>query len=212
MVDWIQVSTSNTTVSIDSNHLPISDLIDWLRRSSRLAIGHDGSSTRSGTATVDSLDVDGSALLFSGLVVQVVEGAAQALLEDNIVADGEGVVLADRPSGSVDSAGLGRAIELELTVGGDVTSASLSILENTARESEDQSTTALSLLLGRGGHVDDLDLESAWVVARAAGRSRGRRSDVLGDSLRNCNGSSDGREGNGGNGVTHFVDDVVVGC
>lgn len=76
------------------------------------------------------------ALLASGLVVKVVEVAAQALEEDSGVAEGEGAVAASRPASSVDGASLGRAVELELVVGGDVTSAVLGVGENTILEGD----------------------------------------------------------------------------
>lgn len=161
-----------------------------------------------GATTVDSLNVDWAALGSVVLIVQVVEGSAQTLLEDDVAANGECAVLADGPAGGVDSTSLSWAIELELTVVGDVTSAALSVLENTTLEGEDQSagaTLLLSLCLGRGRDIDNLDLESAWVVWRAASWSRGVWADVLSDSLRNWVGSSQSGKRNWGDRVTHGV-------
>ena len=76
------------------------------------------------------------ALLASGLVVKVVEVAAQALEEDSGVAEGKRAVAASRPASSVDGASLGRAVELELVVGGDVAGAVLGVGENTVLEGD----------------------------------------------------------------------------
>jgi len=51
------------------------------------------------------------------LVVEIVEGAAEAGVEDDAVAHGQGVVAAHGPAGGVDCIGLaGRWVELELIV------------------------------------------------------------------------------------------------
>ena len=56
-----------------------------------------------------------------GSVVEVVEGAGEALVEDCGTADCEGAVGAEGEAAGVDGAGLGRGVELELVVGGYVT-------------------------------------------------------------------------------------------
>ena len=76
------------------------------------------------------------ALLASGLVVEVVEVAAQALEEDSGAAEGKRAVAASRPAGGVDGASLSRAVELELVVGGDVTGAVLGVGEDTILEGD----------------------------------------------------------------------------
>ena len=85
------------------------------------------------TAT-NNLNVDCVALSGGGLVVEVVEGAAQALVEDGVGANGERAVAADGPSSGVDGTSLRWAIELELPVGGNVTGAALGVLEGTVLE------------------------------------------------------------------------------
>lgn len=87
-------------------------------------------------STLDNVDVDLVALVASGLVVEVVEVAAQALEEDSGVAEGKRAVAASRPASSVDGASLGRAVELELVVGGDVAGAVLGVGENTVLEGD----------------------------------------------------------------------------
>ena len=90
----------------------------------------------SSASTLDNVDVDLVALVASGVVVEVVEVAAQALVEDSGAAEGEGAVAASRPASSVDGASLSRAVELELVVGGDVTSAVLGVGEDTILEGD----------------------------------------------------------------------------
>lgn len=95
--------------------------------------GLDGAGA-GGAGGAEGLEVDGVALSGGVLVVEVVEGAAQALVEDSRVAEGEGAVLTDGPAGSVDGTSLGRTVELELVVGGDVASAALGVGEDTILE------------------------------------------------------------------------------
>lgn len=97
-----------------------------------LTVGKLGSSG----ASLDNVDVDLVALVASGLVVEVVEVAAQALEEDGGVAEGEGTVAASGPASSVDGTSLSGAVELELVVGGDVTSAVLGVGEDTILEGD----------------------------------------------------------------------------
>lgn len=95
-----------------------------------------GSLRSTGGSTLDDVDVDLVALVASGLVVEVVEVAAQALEEDSGAAEGKRAVAASRPASSVDSASLGRAVELELVVGGDVAGTVLGVGENTVLEGD----------------------------------------------------------------------------
>ena len=97
-----------------------------------------GSSGGAGASNLGTDDVDGNlvALVALGLAVQVVEVTAQALVEDGGAADGEGAVRASGPASSVDGTSLGRAIELELVVGGDVTSALLRVGEHAVLEGD----------------------------------------------------------------------------
>jgi len=89
-----------------------------------------------GSTTLDNVDVDLIALLASGLVVKVVEVAAQALEEDGGATEGKRAVAASGPASSVDGASLSRAVELELVVGGDVTGAVLGVGEDTILEGD----------------------------------------------------------------------------
>ena len=74
------------------------------------------------------------ALGAGGLVVQVVEGAAEALVEDGGAAERQAAVGADGPAARVDGAGLGRGVELELSVRGDVAGAVDGVGEDAVRE------------------------------------------------------------------------------
>lgn len=119
-------------------------MADWARRGTRggghLSVsGLAGSATLHGT-TSDGLDVDRAALATLGLVVQVVEVSAQALVEDSLVAKDEGAVVADSPARSVDRIGLEDVVELELVVGDDLTSAAVLVLEDTVVEGDLEGT------------------------------------------------------------------------
>lgn len=107
-----------------------SDLSVWLlRRGTAL----DG-------ATTNGLDVDRAALATLGLVVQVVEVSAQALVEDSLVAEDERAVVANSPARGVDRIGLEDVVELELVVGDDLTSAAVLVLEDTVVEGDLEGT------------------------------------------------------------------------
>jgi hypothetical protein len=103
-----------------------------------LAVGELRSSVggRGASAGTDDLDGDLVALLAGRLVVQVVEVTAQALVENGLATKGKRAVGASGPTGSVDGTSLGRAVELELVVGGDVTSALLGVKEYTVLEGD----------------------------------------------------------------------------
>lgn len=81
----------------------------------------------------DDLNVDWRALSGRVVVVQVVEGAAEALVPGGVVTDGERVVAADREPGGVDGTSLRWLVELELVVGRNVASAALRVLEHATR-------------------------------------------------------------------------------
>lgn len=193
--------------------LAIRDLADWswswggldltvrnLRgnwRSGDLAIANLG---RSGaTADWDNIDVDRGALASRVVIVEVVEGTAQALLEDGVGTEDKSVVVgADSPASIVDRTGLSLVVELELVVRGNVTNATLGILQDTVGEGEHESGTLLNGALG-GGDIDDLDLEGAGVAAGAGGCSTSGGSDW------SWGGRSNGGEGrDGGESVTHY--------
>jgi len=161
-----------------------------------------------GATTRDDVDVDRAALAGSVVVVEVVEGTAQALLEDSVGAEDEGVVVgADGPAGVVDGAGLSGVVELELVVGGDVADTALGILQDTAAEGEHEGGTlvkGLSLALAGRGDIDDLDLESARVVALAGGGGAG------GGSNWSRGGVGSASEGESSDGVTHYDGCLLV--
>ena len=71
------------------------------------------------------------------MVVQVVEGAAEALVEDGGAAEGEGGVAADGPAAGVNGTGLRGGVELELSVRGDVAGAADGVREDAILEGED---------------------------------------------------------------------------
>ena len=101
--------------------------------------GLAGSATLHGTTT-DGLDVDRAALATLGLVVQVVEVSAQALVENSLVTKDERAVVADSPARGVDRIGLEDVVELELVVGDDLTSAAVLVLEDTVVEGDLEGT------------------------------------------------------------------------
>lgn len=72
------------------------------------------------------------------VVVEVVESAAQALVPDSRATESECAVGADGETAGVDGTGLGRAVELELLVGGNVTSAVVAVGEDTVVEGDGQ--------------------------------------------------------------------------
>jgi hypothetical protein len=165
---------------------------------------------RSSGTTHDHVDVDLVALVASGLVVEVVEVAAQALEEDSGATEGKRAVAASRPASGVDGTSLGRAIELELVVGGNVTGALLGVGKDTVLEADLKGHGIVLLPLAQGalgcghGDIDDLDLEVAVVARGAARGSRGAGLDVVGHTLGDGRGNDSGREGDrGGDGVTH---------
>lgn len=91
-------------------------------------------------------DLNGIALLGPPAVVQVVEAAGAALVEDGGAAQGERAVAAVGEAGREDGAGLGRAVELELVVGRDVAGALVVVGQDAVDELRDQDAIA-----GAGG-------------------------------------------------------------
>lgn len=93
--------------------------------------------------------VDGDRRALSGpvTIVEVVEASAQALVEDVGAAQGKRTIAADRESSREESTGLGRGVELKLVVGGDVSSASFGVLEDTVGEGKLEGRVA-----GAGNH------------------------------------------------------------
>jgi hypothetical protein len=154
-------------VSLD---LPITNLAHGDRNRSgndlRLTIcenGDDGGSNHSGTddlavallsncssgSASQDVDVDWRTLSRPVAVVQVVEGTREALVEGGRTAKCERAVSADREARGEDSAGLRGTVELELEVGGDVTSATEGVEEDAIGQGENQNTltSAVSALL-----------------------------------------------------------------
>ena len=100
------------------------------------ARGHGGLAGRCGLVDKGGEDADLHALLAYPLVVEVVEGAAQAVPPARCAADGEGLVLADGEATRVDGTCLWRAVELELVVRNDAAGAVPAICEHAVDESE----------------------------------------------------------------------------
>jgi hypothetical protein len=107
-------------------------------------------STSSARARDDCND-DCLARSASGCVVEVVEGARQALVKDSRATKSERTVVAGRPASVIDRTSLGwRAVKLELMIGNDPTNASLGVGEDTTLQSSNKtSTRAGSLTLPR---------------------------------------------------------------
>ena len=145
--------------------------------------------TTSGSTGTDDVDVDWGALSRLVVVVQVVEGTAQALVEDGGVTKGESAVGASGETGSELGTSLRRTVKLELVVGGNVTSASLGVSQNTVGHGDLESSGAL----GGGGDIDDGDLKGAWVVGSASCWSSLLRSHSRADGGRvGVSGASEG--------------------
>lgn len=158
-----------------------------------------GNSRGGRTTSSEDVDVDGRALVASGLVVQVVEVAAQALVEDGRVADGKGAVAADGEARGVDSTSLSGLVELELVVGSNVTGTALIVSQDTVGEGdgEDLVLTSLKITLGVGGDVSNRDGEGTVEAGRAALRSGLLGSNGLVDTLGEGNGGTGKGSGNG---------------
>lgn len=80
-------------------------------------------------------------------VVEVVEAARQALVEDGGRTQGERAIVASGETGSVDGTSLRRSVELELVVGDNGTSAVLLVLEDTIVKVEDEGVGATAVTL-----------------------------------------------------------------
>lgn len=109
----------------------------------------------------ESVDVNGRALSSPGSVVEVIEAAAQALVEDAGSTEGQSAVATSRETGGVNRTSLGWRIELELVVGRNVSRASLGILQDTVVERDRQLSRCGASNHDRGGR------------GRASSRSRG---------------------------------------
>ena len=67
----------------------------------------------------DDFQVDGRALGTEALIIEVVKGAAQAVVEDGVSIDCKGIVTVDAEASGVESVVLYMEIVLELVVGHD---------------------------------------------------------------------------------------------
>ena len=92
-------------------------------------------------------NLDGVALRSPVTVVEVVEAARQALVEDGGRTQGERAIVASGETGSVDGTSLRRSVELELVVGDNGTSAVLLVLEDTIVKVEDEGVGATAVTL-----------------------------------------------------------------
>jgi len=157
-------------------NLTVGDLADWLSggRGLDLTVGNLGDSLgrgwegrRNNVTTTEDVNVDWNTLSTLGLGVEVVERARQALVEDGGATKGKGAVGASRPASGVDLTSLTTEVELELVVGGDVTNAASSVLQETIVKSAGKSSWAAGTLGVGLGDVDDGDLKLS-VVRRCA--------------------------------------------
>ena len=76
------------------------------------------------------MDTHAADVLQIQIIERMIRGRARSrktAVPDRVVADSHAAVLADGEAGGVDGAGLGRVVELELLVGGDVARAALAI-------------------------------------------------------------------------------------
>ena len=126
--------------------LTVGDLGNGAASGLAIRLNARGRGTTGGSA--NDVDVDWRALLGVEhvLIVQVVKVSAQAAVELVVVTEGQVAVGADGPAGSVDGAGLRRAVELELRVGGDVAGAVLGVGEHAVGQAdrEDLGLTLMS--------------------------------------------------------------------
>lgn len=74
-------------------------------------------------------------------VIKVVEVSADALIEDVGSTEGERAIVAKGEASGIDSSGLGRTVELELVVGGDISSALLGIRELPTSQRDDKAAS-----------------------------------------------------------------------
>lgn len=109
------------------------------------------------TTTFHDEDLYRRALRSPGAIVKVEEIATGALIEDSRAAECEGAVTASREAGSEDGTSLGRLVELELVVCGNVPGAALSILEDSVLQGSNQNaigSTVVALLFKTVSHTD----------------------------------------------------------
>jgi hypothetical protein len=108
--------------------LSVGDLSDCSNTGSRwLAVRGLANSARRGAR--DGIDQDWLAVRSPIAVIQVVEVSADALIEDVGSTEGERAIVAEGEASGIDGSGLRRAVELELEVGGNISSAFLGIGE-----------------------------------------------------------------------------------
>ena len=142
---WLSVGNLSNGSSTGTIWLSIAELRNggW---TSRLAItglsGDRGAWSTGGTSSFAGNDVQSDRRALRGPVgiVQVVEAARQALVEDGGGTKSDRRVAADREAGGVDGTSLRRTVKLELVIGGDVGGAALSILHDTTVDGNDKST------------------------------------------------------------------------
>ena len=94
----------------------------------------------------EGVNEDLEALGTLGLIVDVVKGTRQAVVENSRLTQSQSAVTAQTPARSELVTGLRWSIELELTVGRNVTGTSLGIEKETVLESQGDGRTARSRL------------------------------------------------------------------
>jgi len=85
-------------------------------------------------------NLDGRALFRPPAIVQVVKVTRAALVEDGRITQSEGAIAADGETRRVDGTRLGRLVELELVIGGNVSGAAGRIGDDTTLEFGDEDT------------------------------------------------------------------------
>ena len=99
------------------------------------------------------------------LIVEIEEGSAEALVEDSGATECQGAVGADGEAIGDESAGLRWAIELVLTVGGNVSLATLGIEEFSVGELDQESAVAAA---GNALSLLRLLAYDVWIMGYAA--------------------------------------------
>lgn len=106
--------------------------------------------------TLHYQDLDRRALWSPGAVVKVEKISTRALIEDSRAAECEGAVSTSGKAGREDCTSLGRLVELELVVCGNVSSSALSILDDSVLEGRNQNAvgrTIIALLFDTVSHI-----------------------------------------------------------
>jgi hypothetical protein len=172
--------------------------------SDNLSIARLIRTTRGSIATRHGDDLNGLALGSPVAVVKVVKVTRLALVPGSRVTEGQRVVTTDGETGGVNGTGLGRAVELELVVGCNVSSAVLSIGQDTILQGEQKSAVRAARVtlhvlvdIPLCGLLDggNSDLEVSRESLAAALRVRVIGSNLIGDTAGEGNGAKEREKG-----------------